>query len=124
MKEKLKTVVMFILNPRLLLCVGVAWMITNGWSYVCFGIGTVLEWNWMVAIATAYMAFLWFPFTPEKILTMIIAIFLLKRLFPKDEHTLGILIELHEKARIKHREHKKKREKRKRAREMEKECDE
>jgi hypothetical protein len=108
MREKLKTIVLFILNPRLLLCFGIAWMITNGWSYVCLGLGTVLGWNWMIAIATAYMAFLWFPFTPEKILTTIIAIFLLRHLFPKDEHTLGILQGLHEKAKIKHREHKEK----------------
>ena len=99
MKEKikniLKKVVLFILNPRLLLCVGIAWMITNGWSYVLLGIGTLFEIGWMIALSTTYMALLWFPFTPEKIITMIIAIFLLKTLFPKDERTLGILIDLH-----------------------------
>lgn len=117
MKEKLKTIALFILNPRLLLCIGVAWMITNGWSYVCFGLGTVLGWGWMIAIATAYMAFLWFPFTPEKILTMIIAIFLLRKLFPNDEHTLAILIELNEKVKKKHRESKEKRSQKKRKKE-------
>ena len=111
-KEILKKVVLFILNPRLLLCVGIAWMITNGWSYVLFGIGTLFEIGWMIAVSSAYMALLWFPFTPEKILTMIIAIFLLKLLFPKDERTLGILLDLHkmvvEKFKIR-REKKRKR---------------
>jgi hypothetical protein len=74
-KEKLKKAIQFIANPRLLVCLGIAWIITNGWSYVCLGLGTVLGWNWMIAIATAYMAFLWFPFTPEKILTTIITKF-------------------------------------------------
>lgn len=111
-KEILKKVVLFILNPRLLLCVGIAWMITNGWSYVLFGIGTLFEIGWMIAVSSTYMALLWFPFTPEKILTMIIAIFLLKLLFPKDERTLGILLDLHkmvvEKFKIR-REKKRKR---------------
>ena len=39
MKNKLKKILQFILNPRLLLCVLIAWIITNGWSYVLFGIG-------------------------------------------------------------------------------------
>ena len=111
-KEILKKLVLFILNPRLLLCVGIAWMITNGWSYVLFGIGTLFEIGWMIAVSSTYMALLWFPFTPEKILTMIIAIFLLKLLFPKDERTLGILLDLHkmvvEKFKIR-REKKRKR---------------
>ena len=33
MKDKLKKVIRFITNPRLLLCVAIAWLITNGWSY-------------------------------------------------------------------------------------------
>ena len=112
MKEKIKTALLFILNPRLLFCIALAWLITNGWSYVCLAIGTIFRWNLMVAIASAYMAFLWFPGTPEKIITFIIAIFLLRKLFPKDEHTLRLLIEWREKLVKSHRERKnKKREK-------------
>ncbi len=101
MKEKLKKVlkkaVEFILNPRLLLCFGIAWLITNGWSYILFFVGTVLEIPWMIAVASAYLAFLWVPFTPEKLVTLAIAIFLLKLLFPNDEKTLGILKNLYVK---------------------------
>ena len=113
MKEKIKKIVLFILNPRLLLCVGIAWMITNGWSYVALGLGTLFDIGWLVAVSSAYMALLWFPFTPEKILTGIIAIFLLKLLFPKDERTLGILLDLHARVVEKYnkRKEKKKREK-------------
>ncbi len=80
-----------LLNPRMLLCLGIAWMITNGWSYVFVALGIWLDIPWMVITGTAYMSFLWIPFTPEKIITIIIAIFLLKAIFPKDEKTLGTL---------------------------------
>ncbi len=99
MKEKLKKILMFLLNPRLLLCVGVAWMITNGWCYILFGLGTVLGIPWMMAVGGAYMAALWFPFTPEKIVTFAIAIALLRWWFPKDEKTLAVLRRGMEKAK-------------------------
>lgn len=95
MKEKIKAfmkkAVGFIFNPRLLLCVGIAWMITNGWSYVFVGVGTVFKNKWLVGIGMTYLSFLWFPFTPEKIVTCAIAIWLLKVLFPNDKKTLAIV---------------------------------
>ena len=66
-------------------------MITNGWSYVVTAFGAYFGITWMVAVGATYMGLLWFPFTPEKIVTVIIAIFLLKLLFPKDERTLAVL---------------------------------
>ena len=113
MKEKIKKIVLFILNPRLLFCVGIAWMITNGWSYLLLGLGMWLKIGWMVAVASAYMAFLWFPFTPEKILTGIIAIFLLKAIFPRDERTLAILLSLHARVMEKHKTRKERKERNK-----------
>lgn len=81
----------FLLNPRLLLCVGIAWLITNGWSYIFVFLGTLLDIPWMLVTGTAYLSFLWFPFTPEKLITLILSIFLLKLLFPKDTRTLLVL---------------------------------
>ena len=98
MKQKIKKVLEFLLNPRFLLCFGLAWMITNGWSYILMGIGTWLEIGWMVGLAGAWLTLLWFPFTPEKVLTVAIAIGLLRWLFPRDEKTLKVLMELHAKA--------------------------
>ena len=80
-----------LLNPRLLVCLAIAWMITNGWSYILFGLGMALKINWMRIVGGAYMSFLWLPFTPEKLVTVMIAIFLLRLLFPRDERTLGVL---------------------------------
>lgn len=91
MKSKLKKFLEFIANPRLLLCFGLAWMITNGWSYIMLGLGTYYDIGWMAALAGTYLTLLWLPFSPEKIITFGISIFLLKWLFPNDRKTLGVL---------------------------------
>ena len=99
MKEKIKKVCQFLLNPRLMICVAIAWMITNGWSYVLFALGTFFKINWMTVVAGAYMTLLWIPFTPEKIITCMIAIGLLRWLFPQDQKTLAVLHRWYEKAK-------------------------
>lgn len=99
MREKIKKILQFVLNPRLLLCVAIGWLITNGWSYLMFGFGTYFEIGWMIAVSGAYLAFLWFPMSPEKIVTFAIAIALLRFLFPGDTKTLGVLRQLHQKAK-------------------------
>ena len=91
MKQKIKKVFQFIANPRFLLCFGLGWIITNGWSYILFALGMVLDVNWMKAVAGAYLAFLWLPISPEKIVTCAIAIALLRWLFPNDQKTLAVL---------------------------------
>lgn len=90
-KNIIKKVLLFVLNPRLLLCIAIAWMITNGWSYVFAVLGAWLKIPWMTVIGTTYLGLLWIPFTPEKIFTVIIAIFLLRLLFPNDKNTLQVL---------------------------------
>ena len=59
MKVKIKKVIQFLLNPKFLLCFGIAWLITNGWSYILLGIGTYFGIGWMVALAGGYLALLW-----------------------------------------------------------------
>ena len=75
-------------------------MITNGWSYVLFFIGTTAKIHWMTAVSSAYIAFLWLPISPEKLVTFAIALGLLKLLFPKDQKTLAILHQFYEKAKM------------------------
>ena len=101
-KEKIKTTAKrwllilkhLVLNPRFLLCFGLAWIITNGWSYILFGIGLFFNITWMKTVAGAYMTFLWLPFTPEKILTFGIAMLLRRLIFPEDKETEKVLREL------------------------------
>lgn len=98
MKEKirhfLKKAVLFITNPRLLLCFGIGWIITNGWSYAMMGVGVYFNIEWMMVVSGAYLAFLWLPISPEKLVTVAIAILLLRWLFPNDQKTLAVLVEL------------------------------
>ena len=93
-KQKIKKAVQFIINPHLLICFGIAWLITNGWSYLLFGIGTYYDIGWMVAISGAYLTLLWLPISPEKIVTVAIAIGLLRIIFPRDEKTLRVLTDM------------------------------
>ncbi len=99
MKDKVKKVINFLLNPRFLLCFGIAWMITNGWSYAMLGFGMFLKIEWMIWVATTYLAFLWLPFTPEKLITVPIAIGLLKLFFPNDQNTLAVLSHMYQSAK-------------------------
>ncbi len=98
-KEKLKKILQFILNPRLLLCLGIAWIITNGWSYITFALGTYFKIGWLMAISGGYLTFLWLPISPEKILTVAIAILLLRLIFPNDTKTLAVLTDMHKKVK-------------------------
>lgn len=113
MKQKLLKLFYFITNPRLLLCFGMAWMITNGWSYVLTGLGVWLGIGWMTAVGSAYLTFLWLPVSPEKLITFAIAIALLRFLFPNDQKTLAVLREGRDKikASIQHKKQKRKQKK-------------
>lgn len=98
-KHRFMRVLKFFANPRLLLCVGLAWLITNGWAYILFAVGGLCKIGWMVALSSAYLTFLWLPISPEKIVTAAISILLLKLLFPRDTKTLGVLRDLFYKAK-------------------------
>lgn len=112
-KPKLKTAVQFLLNPRFVLCFGLAWFLTNGWCYAAVALGTYWKLPWLTGIGTAWMTALWFPFTPEKIITVIIAMWLLKLLFPNDQKTLAVLHRMREDLVRKHRAHQAERKRKK-----------
>lgn len=90
-KNLIRRILEFFLNPRLLLCFGIAWFITNGWSYLFAFLGYYLDITWMFVAGISWMAILWFPFSPEKIVTFFITIVLLRWLFPKDQKTLAVI---------------------------------
>lgn len=102
-KDKIKKIayktLQFLFNPRLLLCLGISWLITNGWSYIMFALGTYFKNKILIGISGAYLTFLWLPISPEKLVTFAIAIFLLRKLFPNDTKTLAVLRNLHTKAK-------------------------
>jgi len=85
------------LTWHFLLCFGIAWMITNGWCYIFIILGSSLSIKWMYTIGVSYLAFLWLPTTPEKIITIPIAYTLVRKLFPNDFHTLKLLNKIKDK---------------------------
>jgi hypothetical protein len=109
LRRALKTFVRFLFNPHLLLCFGIAWMITNGWGYVAVILGGILDLHWLQMLGGAYLGLLWLPFTPEKVVTLLITIFLLRRLFPKDEKTLGVLFAWYGQVKASYGRYKKRR---------------
>lgn len=97
--KAVRTVLSLLFNPHFMLCYGLAWLITNGWAYIFTVLGTYFDLGWMAAIGSGYLALIWTPFTPEKFITVAIAILLLRRLFPGDQKTLAILRMLQQKAK-------------------------
>ena len=97
--RKIRKILRFILNPRLLMCIAIAWLITNGWSYILLALGHYFGIGWIIAVSGTYLSFLWLPISPEKIATFAIAIALLRWLFPDDKNTLAILKDLYQKCR-------------------------
>lgn len=89
----------FIFNPRFLLCYGLAWLLTNGWAYISTVLGAYFKMEWLVVLASSYLALIWLPFTPEKIITVGIAIVLLRLLFPKDEKSVCVLRDMYSQAK-------------------------
>ena len=85
------------LSLKFLLCFLLAWSITNGWAYIFIFLGSYYSINWMFTIGTTYMAFLWLPFTPEKLVTIPLAIWFNLKLF-KDHKTNQLLINMKKQA--------------------------
>ena len=86
-------------NWRFLISFGLAWLITNGWCYIFIGIGLMLKIDWMFAFGTAYLAFLWLPITPEKLITIPFAIFIHWSLFRNDIKTHTQLNDMYAQAK-------------------------
>ena len=95
----------FMFNWRFAISFGIAWMITNGWAYIALGLGLWFDIKWLSAIAGTYTAFLYLPFTLEKLITIPLAILICKLIFPKhkkvQDELNGLLEE--EKKKLKRR---------------------
>ncbi|MDO5439574.1 MAG: hypothetical protein Q4F09_06095 [Erysipelotrichaceae bacterium] len=96
--NRLKKILVFLARPRFLLCFGLAWMLTNGWAYLFVLLGPALHLPFLTTVGGGYLALLWLPFTPEKLLTVAIAVRLLKLFFPEDRETLRQLLDISVKA--------------------------
>ena len=73
----------------MIICFILAWMVTNGWSYVFIAIGFIFKIEWMSTVGLSYQAFLWLPCTPEKLVTIPLAIWFDKLIF-KGKHVSSL----------------------------------
>ena len=78
-------------NPHLLISLGIAWFITNGWAYCAAGIGWYLDIPLLLKSGSMWLGILWMPGTPEKLFTFAIAMGILRLLFPDDTRTLAMV---------------------------------
>lgn len=88
--KRLKNYLRPFLSWRFLICFFLSWFVTNGWSYIFIIIGLVFDINWIFNVGAGWQAFLWMPFTPEKLVTIPMAMWFNFKLF-KDEKTTGLL---------------------------------
>lgn len=84
-KKVLIEVIDFITDWRTFVSFMIVWMFTNGWAYAFMIIGPRFNIQWMSIVGYAYMGFLWMPFTPEKVVTIPLTIYLKGKLFPKNK---------------------------------------
>jgi hypothetical protein len=66
------------LTWRILICYLPFWFIASGWTYIALAIGNA----WWKTIAGVWLAWMWMPWCPEKLITIPAAIWLHKKIFP------------------------------------------
>lgn len=82
-RKLLKNVWNYIKDWRTFVSFLIAWNITNGWCYAFILFGTIFHIKWMRIAGWSYLAFLWLPTTPEKLVTVPLGVAIKKILFKK-----------------------------------------
>ena len=85
-------------NLKFAISFGLAWVITNGIWYVFAFVPMRLP-DWLVWFSRSYIAFLYIPTTPEKLITIPMAIFFQTQLFKGDEKTKAQLNDMYAQAK-------------------------
>jgi len=80
--QLIKETVKPFLKPTVFISFGIAWLVTNGWAYVGAAAGN----GAFRAVCVAYLAFIWLPTTPEKLITIPLALWFQKILFGGKRH--------------------------------------
>lgn len=75
------------LKPTMFISSLIAWLVTNGWSYILLATAT----GWLRTLAITYVSLLWMPFTPEKLITIPLAFYIQKKLFVELPKRLKII---------------------------------
>lgn len=86
-------------RPTLFISFAIAWFFTNGHAYALFGIGIAFHIEWMKWYGGTYLAILWMPFTPEKLITIPLAFYIEKILFQISRNNKWLIGELEKEHR-------------------------
>ena len=78
---------------RFLISYFIPFMFTNGWAWIGAAILPIIGANWFTIAATTWLGILWMPWTPEKIITIPIAIWIHTKLFKKNNEHLDRMYE-------------------------------
>ena len=79
--NKIKTYISPFLNWRILIIYLPIWFLMSGWTYLFIYLGTRHHVGWMLAAGTFWATVLWLPFTPEKLITVPLTLYLYVKLF-------------------------------------------
>ena len=69
------------------------WFIFSGWTYLFIFLGIKFDIKWMYISGSTWNAFLWMPFTPEKLVTIPITIKLYCMLFKESNPALEEMLQ-------------------------------
>lgn len=72
-------------TSKMIPCLIIAWIITNGWAYVFIALGPRIGATWMTIAGTAWATILWMPWTLEKPLITIPLSLLIYRLIYREK---------------------------------------
>ena len=89
---KIKTYISPFLNWRILIIYVPIWFIMSGWTYLFIYLGTRHHIGWMLAAGTFWATVLWLPFTPEKLITIPLTLYLYVKLFGKGNEKLEAMV--------------------------------
>lgn len=78
--NKLWECIKFVLDWKTFLCYIPVWFIASGWTYVAIAFGS----PWLKSIGAAWLAFLWMPWCPEKLITIPITLWIKSKIFKKE----------------------------------------
>ena len=82
---KIKTYISPFLNWRILIFYLPILFIMSGWTYLFIYLVTRHHVGWMLAAGTFWATVLWLPFTPEKLITIPLTLYLYVKLFGHKE---------------------------------------
>ena len=95
--SRLKNYLRPFLSLKFLVCYLLAWLIVNGWSIAFIIIGAIFDIEWMLGVGIGYQAFWYLPLTPEKLITIPMAMWFNFKLF-KDKKNQKILTNMKDQA--------------------------